>query len=167
MPIHRKTGLFGSNARSVPSLPSMLSLSSNSRAQEIPRGVVAIAALCCVLSGISLALTALLLAGTVPLSTGAALLGGGMEQLGPPAFLLYGAILAVVGTALWRRWRGARRTAILLAGAGIALVVPGISSAVADGRLLAIFRDGTQIIVRVLVIYYLSQEPVREWFTSR
>ena len=56
---------------------------------------------------------------------------------------------------------------MLLAGAGIALAIPGISSAVADGRLLAIFRDGAQIIVRVLVIYYLSQEPVKEWFASR
>lgn len=132
----------------------------------MPRGVIAIAALCGLLAVISFGLAVLLLAGSVPLSAGAALLGGGMEQLGPFAPLLYGAILAVLGTALWRRWRGARRIAMLFAGAGIALGVPGISSAVADARVIAIFRDGTQIIVRMLVIYYLSQEPVKEWFAS-
>ena len=129
--------------------------------------MIAIVALCGLLAVTSLALAGLLLAGSVPLSAGAALLGGGLEQFGPFAFLLYSATLTVLGTALWRRWWGARRIAMLLAGAGIALVVPGISSAVADGRLLAIFRDGAQIIVRVLVIYYLSQERVKEWFASR
>ena len=128
--------------------------------------MIAIAALCALLSVISFALAALLLAGSVRLSAGAPLLGGGMEQLGPIAFLLYSMVLFVLGAALWRRWQAARRIAILLAAAGIALVVPGISNAVADGRLLAILRDGIQIIVRVLVIYYLSQEPVREWFAS-
>lgn len=57
--------------------------------------------------------------------------------------------------------------AVLLAAIGVALAVPGISSAVVDGRVYAIIREALQIIVRVMVLYYLSQEPVKEWFASR
>jgi len=135
--------------------------------QERPRGVVAIVAVCALLSAISFVFVPLLLAGRIPLSAGAILLGGGMEQLGPLAFLLYGAIVGVLGVALWQRWKGVRRVAIVVAVAGIALTIPSISSAVVDGRVLAIVREGLQIIARVLVIFCLTQEPVKEWFTSR
>ena len=80
-----------------------------------------------------------------------------MEQLGPVAFLIYGAILALLGLSLRQRWKGARRAAILVAGAGIALAVPAISSAVADGRVFSILREGVQIMVRVMVIFYLTR----------
>ena len=55
----------------------------------------------------------------------------------------------------------------LVAIAGIAFAVPAISSAVADSRVFAIVREGVQIIVRVLVVFYLSQEPVKDWFAAR
>jgi hypothetical protein len=100
----------------------------------------------------------------VPLSAGAFLLGGGMEQAGPFAFLIYSAILAALGVSLWQRWTGSRRAGIAVAGAGIALAVPAMSSAVADGRAFAILREGAQIMIRVMVIFYLSQQPVKEWF---
>ena len=61
----------------------------------------------------------------------------------------------------------ARRAAILVAVIGIAMAVPAISSAVMDSRLLAIAREGAQIIVRVMVVFYLSQEPVKDWFAGR
>ncbi len=144
----------------------MLSLNSAPHAQERPRGVAIIVAVCGVLGVISLAFAALLLLHAVPLSSGASLVGGGLEQLGPLAFLLYGAILAVLGAALWRRWKGARRAAIALAAAGILLAMPAISSAFEDERIYAILREAIQIMLRVLVIYYLSQEPVKEWFAK-
>jgi len=90
-----------------------------------------------------------------------------MEQLGPLVFLLYAVILAVLGMALWWRWKGARRAGIVLAAAGVALALPAISSAVVDERAFAILREGLQIIVRVIAIYYLSQEPVKEWFAVK
>jgi hypothetical protein len=144
----------------------MLSLNPEARAQERPRGVALIVAICGLLSTVSLAFAVLLLLHQVPLSAGASLLGGGLEQLGPFAFLLYGMILAILGVALWRRWKGARRAAIVLAAAGILLAMPAISSAFQDERLFAIFREAIQIMVRVLVIYYLSQEPVEQWFAK-
>ena len=122
--------------------------------------------ICALLSASSVALAALLLLHVVPLSAGASLVGGGLEQLGPVAFFIYGAILGVLGLALWRRWKGARRAAIGLAAAGIFLAMPAISSAFGDERLYAVLREAIQIMVRVLVIYYLSQEPVKEWFAE-
>lgn len=145
----------------------MLSLNPDSPVLERPRGVIAIVAICGLISVVAFIYAGLLVAGRIPLSSGAFLLGGGIEQLGPIAFVLYGVILAVLGLALWRRWKGARRAGILFAAAGIALAVPAISSAVGDERGFAIAREGLQIMVRVLAIYYLSQEPVREWFAQR
>jgi hypothetical protein len=81
--------------------------------------------------------------------------------------LIYGTILAALGISLWQRWKGSRRVGIAVAGAGIALAVPAVSSAVADGRVVAILREGAQIMIRVMVIFYLSQEPVKEWFANR
>jgi uncharacterized membrane protein YjjB (DUF3815 family) len=91
-------------------------------------------------------------------------MGGGLEQLGPVAFLLYAALMILLAAALWSRWRWARRVVIVVAVIGIAMAVPGLSSAVMDSRVAAIGRDGLQIIVRVVVVYYLSQEPVKDWF---
>ena len=68
---------------------------------------------------------------------------------------------------MWTRRGWARRLTVLLAAVGVAFAVPAISSAVADGRLFSIAREGLQIMVRVAVIYYLSQEPVRDWFAAR
>ena len=35
-----------------------------------------------------------------------------------------------------------------------------------DSRIFAIAREGLQIIVRVLIVFYLSQEPMKEWFAA-
>lgn len=145
----------------------MLSLNQGQQALERPSGVTLIVAICCLVAAMAIVVAGLLVAGAIPLSAGAFLLGGGIEQLGPVAFLLYGVILAALGFALWRRWKGARRVAIVMAAAGIAVTVPAISSAVVDQRGFAIAREGAQIMVRVGAIYYLSQEPVKEWFARR
>jgi hypothetical protein len=133
----------------------------------LPAGVTAIVALCMVAALTSLAVALLLATGRIPLSSGAFLLGGGLEQLGPVAFLLYAALLLLLAIALWRRLPFARRATVLAAILGIALAVPAISSAVMDSRLLAIAREGLQIIVRVMIVFYLSQKPVKEWFAQR
>ena len=131
-----------------------------------PAGVTAIVALCIVAAFTSLAFALLIATGRIPLSWGAFLLGGGLEQLGPVAFLLYAALLLLLAIALWRRLRFARQATVLATILGIALAVPAISSAVMDSRLFAIAREGLQIIVRVMIVFYLSQKPVKEWFAQ-
>jgi len=134
---------------------------------ERPRGVIAISALCALVGIASLVFAALFMAHAIPLSSGAFLIGGGFEQLGPLIFLLYAVLMGLLAVALWRRWRWVRRVTILVAVVGIVLAVPALSSAVMDSRVLAVGREGLQIIVRVVIVYYLSQEPVKEWFTVR
>jgi hypothetical protein len=119
--------------------------------------VLAIAALCAIEGVSALGFAASAAAQFVPLSSGAFLIGGGLEQLGPIAFLLYAALMVLLAMALLRRWRWARRVAILVAVIGIAMAVPGLSSAVMDSRMLAIGREGLQIIVRVVVVYTLAR----------
>lgn len=145
----------------------MLSLRPRLESQDRPFGVTAIVGLCAVASVLACLFLLLLIAQRIPLSAGAWFVGGGLEQLGPLIFLLYAVIFSVLGVALWRRWKGARRIGIFVAAAGVALAVPAISSAVVDERLVAVAREAVQIIARVIVIFYLSQEPVREWFASK
>jgi len=132
-----------------------------------PAGITAIVGLCMLLAATSAVFAALILFGKVPLSSGTLLLAGGLEQRGPLAFVIYAALLLMVAVGLLRGWNLARRTAILLAVVGIVLAVPAISSAVVDSRLFAIAREGAQIIVRVLVVFYLTQEPVIAWFERK
>ena len=133
--------------------------------EDRPVGITAIVALCGIAALAALVVVVLLAVHAMPLSSGAFLLGGGLEQLGPVAFLLYAVLMIVLATALWKRWRWARRGVIVVAVIGIAAAVPGLSSAVMDSRIVAIGREGLQIIVRVMVVFYLSQEPVKEWFS--
>ncbi len=145
----------------------MQSLISSQDADDRPAGVAAVSGLLALVAMSAFAFAGLLAVHAVPLSYGSVLLQGGFEQSGPVAFLLYGVVTLTLAWAVWTRHRWARRLTILLTAAGVALAVPGISSAVADGRALAIAREGLQIMVRIAVIYYLSQGPVRDWFTGR
>jgi hypothetical protein len=131
-----------------------------------PAGVTAIVALCVVTALTSLGFALLITTGRIPLSSGSFLLGGGLEQLGSIAFLLYAALLVVLAVALWKRFRFARQATLLVAIIGVAMAVPAISSAVMDSRVFAIAREGLQIIVRVMIVFYLTQEPVKEWFAQ-
>jgi hypothetical protein len=135
--------------------------------EELPVGVKAIVVACAVLAVASLVYAGLIWSGQVALSAGAWLLGGGLEQMGPVAFVLYAALLLVVALGLWRRRNWARRVGVIVAGAGIVMAVPAISSAVMDSRIFGIVREGLQIIARVLIVFYLTQEPVKEWFARR
>lgn len=144
----------------------MQSLSSPQMVSDRPGGVVAVAALCALTGTASVILAVLLILQAVPLSYGSVLLQAGLEQSGPISFLIYGAATLGLAWGLWTRRRWARRLTVLLAGIGVALAVPAISSAVADGRVSSMVREGLQIMVRVAVIYYLTQEPVRDWFAA-
>ncbi len=144
----------------------MQSLISSTPIGERPWGVTAVSGLLASTAATSFTFATLLVVHAIPLSYGAVLLPAGLEQSGPIAFLIYGVLTLALAFALWTRHGVARRLTVLLAGVGVALAVPAISSAVVDGRAFAIVREGLQIIVRVAVIFYLSQEPVREWFSA-
>lgn len=145
----------------------MQSLIPSQNADDRPWSIAAVCGLLALVAVTAFAFAGLLVVHMVPLSYGSVLLQGGLEQSGPIAFLIYGAVTFALTWALWTRRGWARRLTILLAGIGVALAVPAISSAVADGRTSSVAREGLQIMVRVAVIFYLSQEAVREWFATR
>lgn len=137
----------------------------NSDANPIPNGVRTIAALFA-LCGIYLAiLGTLMLAspGTVPMSAGAPLLFG-LELAGPYMFLLMALAGGAVAFGLLKRNNITRHVALLIAIAGIVMLVPPVSAATVTANVRMLASSGLGIIVRVIVAWYLARAEVVEKF---
>jgi hypothetical protein len=106
----------------------------------------------------------LLRPGLISMAMGAPLLGG-LELAGPYAFLLTGTLGALIGFGLLRLNNWARRAAALIAIAGVVMLVPSVSGAVITANPSGIVWGGLGVIVRVMIAWYLYQEPVAEIFT--
>lgn len=135
---------------------------------ERPAGVAWVAAAFFLAAGYLLAvgLTMLARPGLVSMGAGAELLGG-LELAGPYMFLLVGALGAIVALGLWYLQNWARWLAILLAMIGVALLLPSVSSAMLDFRIAKLAWSGLATIIRVMIVWYLFQEPVRETFVEK
>jgi hypothetical protein len=107
---------------------------------------------------------ALLTSGRVAMSSGAWLIGGGLEIMGKWIFVVYGALHAACGFGLLRLNRWALRLSSLLLLWGLLQVTPAISSAVADSRIYAIAREGSQILWRVVALRYVWLSTTRDAF---
>jgi hypothetical protein len=101
--------------------------------------------------------------GTAPMSLGAPLLGG-LELAGPYMFLLIGLVTAAIAYGLLRLNNWARRAAILVAIYGVVMLVPPVSSAVVGFQPKALVIGGIGVMLRVVIVWYLFQEPVKEEF---
>jgi len=108
----------------------------------------------------------LLSPGTVSMALGAPLLNG-LEIAGPYMFLLLGGAGALTAWGLLRLNRWARRAAIVAAFVGVIMLVPTVSAAVSELRIGRLITGGLGVIVRVLIVWYLWQQPVAECFTSK
>ncbi|HEX6878832.1 MAG TPA: hypothetical protein VF135_00580 [Terriglobales bacterium] len=131
-----------------------------------PAGVTALA---CVMLGYALvafAYALLLARGTIAMSSGAWLIGGGFEIMGKWIFVLYGALHAACGVGLLRLQKWALRFSSLLLVWGVIQVTPAISSAVADSRVYAIIREGIQILWRVVALRYIWLQSTRDAFSA-
>jgi hypothetical protein len=133
-----------------------------------PGGVSVVAGLFFVVAAYLLAVGSLMLGrpGLISIAAGASLLGG-MEVAGPYAFLIAGFFEAVIGYGLLRLNNWARRLAIVVAIAGLLLLIPSVSSSVGGFHIGTLAVGGLGIIVRAMVVWYLYQLPVREAFESR
>jgi|SRR4051812_41571781 hypothetical protein len=132
--------------------------------RERPLGVTLIAAAHVLVAIVALVIAVGTLLERMPLASGAFLVGGELETAGPILFLLITAIFVIAAIGLWKLKNWSRHLAIGFAVIGLIQVTPAISSAVADGRIFSIIREGAQIIIRVIIIWYLLQEPVRDQF---
>jgi len=101
--------------------------------------------------------------GVVSMALGAPFLGG-LELAGPYMFLLMSGVGAIIGWGLLRLNRWARRAALLAALAGIVELVPTVSVAVLEVRAKPLIWGGLGVIVRVMIMWYLYQEPVAQEF---
>ena len=140
---------------------------TDNAANPVPNGVRAIAALfalCAIYLGIAGALM-LLRPGTVAMSAGAPLLFG-LELSGPYMFLLMAAVGGGVAWGLLGLNNIFRHAAILIAFAGIVMLVPSVSAATVMVQPKTLAFGGLGIIVRVMVAWYLSQREVADQFKA-
>jgi hypothetical protein len=134
---------------------------------DVPNGVRAITALfalCGIYLGIAGAIM-LLSPGTISMSAGAPLLFG-LELSGPYMFLLAAVAAAVVAWGLVKLNNIARHIAMLIAIAGVVLLVPSVSAATVMAQPKPLIKGGFGIIVRVIVAWYLSRGDIAENFKS-
>jgi len=80
-------------------------------------------------------------------------------------FLLVGVLVALIGWGLLRLNKWARWAAIVVGFIGVVMLVPGVSAAAVDFR-ASLLWGGLGIIVRVIIVWYLYQEPVAETFKN-
>jgi hypothetical protein len=133
-----------------------------------PNGVRAIAALFA-LSAIYLGIAGGLMLfrpGTVSMSAGAPLLFG-LELAGPYMFLLMAVVGGGVTWGLVELNNIVRHAALLIAIAGIVMLVPSVSAATVTVQPKALAFGGLGIIVRVMVAWYLSRGEIVEQFKAR
>lgn len=132
---------------------------------ERPTGVTWIATLFFVVAAYLAVVGLVMLArpGTISMAAGADLLGG-LELAGPYMFLLAGAVAALVAWGLLRLNKWARRAAVLVAMIGVVTLVPSVSSAVVGFQIKSLAWGGLGVILRVMVAWYLYQEPVAQTF---
>jgi hypothetical protein len=134
---------------------------------DVPNGVRAIAvlfALCGIYLGIAGAIM-LLSPGTISMSAGAPLLFG-LELSGPYMFLLAAVAAAAIAWGLVKVNNIARHIAMLIAIAGVVMLVPSVSAATVMAEPKPLIRGGFGIIVRVVVAWYLSRGDVADQFKS-
>jgi hypothetical protein len=134
-------------------------------ANPVPNGVRAIAilfTLCAIYLSLVGALM-LLRPGTVAMSVGAPLLFG-LELSGPYMFLLMAVVAIGVAWGLVELINIVRHAAVLIAIAGIVMLVPSVSAATVMVQPKALAFGGLGIIMRVMVAWYLSQAEIAEQF---
>jgi hypothetical protein len=134
-------------------------------ANPAPSGVRAIAALFA-LCGTYLAIAGalmLLRPGTISMKAGEPLLFG-LELSGPYMFLLMALLGIGVAWGLLEFNNIVRHTAVLIATAGIVMLVPSVSSATVNTELKGLVIGGFGIIVRVIVAWYLSRGDIADQF---
>jgi hypothetical protein len=102
--------------------------------------------------------------GAASMALGAPLLSG-LELAGPYMFLLMAGVGALIGWGLLRLNNWARRAAIAVGFIGVVMLVPAVSAAAVDFR-ASLLWGGLGIIVRVMIVWYLCQEPVKRAFAK-
>jgi hypothetical protein len=126
---------------------------------ERPASVTVIAVLFFLVAGYlaTIGIIGLVAPGTLSMTPGAGITYG-RELTGPQTALSVGAGWALVGWGLYRLRNWARWCAILLMVIGVAGSVPAVSAAARD-LTWRFFFYGVQIMVRIVIAWYLAASP--------
>ncbi len=138
---------------------------SDDAANPVPSGVRATAALFALCAAYLAVVGALMLLrpGTISMKAGALLLFG-LELRGPYMFLLMALVGIGVAWGLMELNNLIRHAAVLIAVAGIVMLVPSVSAATVNTELKGLVLGGFGIIVRVIVAWYLSRGEIVNQF---
>jgi hypothetical protein len=90
----------------------------------------------------------------------------GLERYGPYMFLLMTLVGGGIAWGLLKLNNIVRHIAMLIAIAGIVLLVPFVSAATVMVKSAALAVGGLGIIVRVIVVWYLSRGDIAEQFKA-
>lgn len=131
-----------------------------------PAGITLLAGVMFAYAAIAIVYAALLATGSVAMSSGAWLIGGGFQIMGKWIFVLYAALHTMCAIGLLRLNKWALRLSSLLLLWGLLQVTPAISSAVADSRTYAIVREGAQILWRVVALRYVWMGSTKDRFAG-
>ena len=131
-----------------------------------PEGVRFLGIGCLVLAAYVAANGALVLFGTVSFASGTYLLGE-LVTMGPLIYFVVAVLLAGLGFSLLRGLRWSRRVAIIAAALLVAGSVMPISAAVIYSQVVGIVIHGAKIILAIVIIRYLVQPEVVDWFSAR
>jgi multidrug transporter EmrE-like cation transporter len=141
-------------------------MKSNPQAASVPGGITAIALVFFLTAAYLGLIGVLMLAmpGKVSMVLGAPLLGG-LEVAGPYMFLLAAVVAGLIGWGLLRLNNWARRAALVAGFVGAVMLVPGLSAAAVDFR-ASLLWQGLGVVIRVAIVWYLFQEPIKEAFAK-
>jgi hypothetical protein len=131
-----------------------------------PEGVRALGWGCFALAAYLAVNGLLVMLGVLSFASGAYLLGG-LETMGPLIYIIVAVAVAVLGLGLLRGWRWSRRLAVIASGLLIAGAVMPVSAAVVYSQILGIIVHGVKIILAIVIIRYLLQPEMVEWFGRR
>ena len=143
-----------------------MSLFTDDTPRVRPEGVRALAFACLALSAYVAVNGLLVLLGVVSFASGTYALGD-LVTMGPLIYFLVAALVAGLGFALLRGWRWSRRVGIIAAALLVASSVMPISSAVIYSQVVGIVIHGAKIILAIMIIRYLMQPEVADWFSAR
>ena len=143
-----------------------MSLFADDAPRVRPQGVRVLALGCLALAAYVAGNGLLVLLGMVSFASGTYILGE-LVTMGPLIYFLVAALVAGLGLALLRGWRWSRRVGIVAAALLVASSVMPISSAVIYSQVAGIVIHGAKIILAIMIIRYLMQPEVADWFSAR
>ena len=129
-----------------------------------PEGVRLLALGCLALAAYVAVNGVLLALGLVSFASGAYILGE-LTVMGPLIYFIVGALGVGLGVSLLRGWRWSRVVAIVAAASFIAGAAMPLSAAVIYSQVAGIVINGAKIILAIVIIRYLLQPEVVDWFS--